>query len=99
MSVSLACIQLQSILYNNAYNVVCIVHIYYTYIYCTYTLYICFLYTYYTYVLYIWILTCILYIIGASDRILAGQSTFFVELAETAVILKSATKVSAYVYE
>ena len=29
--------------------------------------------------------------VGASDRILAGQSTFFVELAET-IILKSATQ-------
>jgi len=30
--------------------------------------------------------------VGASDRILAGQSTFFVELAETATILKQATQ-------
>lgn len=32
--------------------------------------------------------------IGASDKILSGQSTFFVELAETAMILKYATKQS-----
>ena len=31
--------------------------------------------------------------VGASDRILAGQSTFFVELAETATILKAASEV------
>ena len=30
--------------------------------------------------------------VGASDRILAGQSTFFVELAETAIILTAATQ-------
>ena len=30
--------------------------------------------------------------IGASDRITAGESTFFVELKETAAILKHATK-------
>jgi DNA mismatch repair protein MSH6 len=30
--------------------------------------------------------------VGASDRILAGQSTFFVELAETAIMLQSATQ-------
>jgi DNA mismatch repair protein MSH6 len=30
--------------------------------------------------------------VGASDRILAGQSTFFVELAETAVMLRQATE-------
>ena len=30
--------------------------------------------------------------VGASDRILAGQSTFFVELAETAIILGSASE-------
>lgn len=29
--------------------------------------------------------------VGASDRILAGQSTFFVELSETSLILKAAT--------
>ena len=34
--------------------------------------------------------------VGASDRILAGQSTFFVELAETATILKSASEVKFY---
>ena len=30
--------------------------------------------------------------IGASDKILAGESTFFVELSETACILHNATK-------
>jgi DNA mismatch repair protein MSH6 len=30
--------------------------------------------------------------VGASDRILAGQSTFFVELAETATMLHAATE-------
>lgn len=34
--------------------------------------------------------------VGASDRILAGQSTFFVELAETSLILKAATEVLHY---
>ena len=34
-----------------------------------------------------WIFT----MVGASDRILAGQSTFFVELSETANILHHAT--------
>ena len=34
--------------------------------------------------------------VGASDRILAGQSTFFVELAETATILKAASEVMFY---
>merc|ERR1711871_588367 len=32
--------------------------------------------------------------VGASDRILAGQSTFFVELAETATILRASTEFS-----
>lgn len=30
--------------------------------------------------------------VGASDRILSGQSTFFVELAETSIILRSASE-------
>jgi MutS domain V len=30
--------------------------------------------------------------LGASDRILLGQSTFFVELAETAAALRGATR-------
>ena len=33
--------------------------------------------------------------IGASDKILSGQSTFYVELAETAIILKHATMVNS----
>lgn len=36
--------------------------------------------------------------VGASDRILAGQSTFFVELAETTLILRAATTVSTSWY-
>lgn len=36
--------------------------------------------------------------VGASDRILAGQSTFFVELAETATILSAASKVDDLVF-
>ena len=30
--------------------------------------------------------------LGASDRIMSGESTFFVELTETATILKHATR-------
>ena len=30
--------------------------------------------------------------LGASDRIMHGESTFFVELSETSIILKHATK-------
>lgn len=36
--------------------------------------------------------------VGASDRILAGQSTFFVELAETATILNAATQVCKIIW-
>ena len=35
---------------------------------------------------------CIYTRLGASDRILLGQSTFFVELAETAAALRGATR-------
>lgn len=37
--------------------------------------------------------------IGASDRILSGQSTFFVELDETATILQHATKRSLVILD
>ena len=37
--------------------------------------------------------------VGASDRILAGQSTFYVELAETATILNQATKNSLVILD
>ena len=37
--------------------------------------------------------------VGASDRILAGQSTFFVELAETSVILRQATNTSLVILD
>lgn len=37
--------------------------------------------------------------VGASDRILAGQSTFFVELAETSMILSSATRHSLVILD
>ncbi|RYG49497.1 DNA mismatch repair protein MutS, partial [archaeon] len=37
--------------------------------------------------------------VGASDRILAGQSTFFVELAETSAILNQATRSSLVILD
>jgi DNA mismatch repair protein MSH6 len=37
--------------------------------------------------------------VGASDRILEGQSTFFVELSETATILKSASRHSLVILD
>lgn len=37
--------------------------------------------------------------VGASDRILAGQSTFYVELAETSAILHQATKASLVILD
>lgn len=37
--------------------------------------------------------------VGASDRILAGQSTFYVELAETATILNQATRNSLVILD
>lgn len=37
--------------------------------------------------------------VGANDRILAGQSTFFVELAETAIILRQATRHSLVILD
>jgi hypothetical protein len=37
--------------------------------------------------------------VGASDRILAGQSTFFVELSETSTILSLATRSSLVILD
>jgi DNA mismatch repair protein MSH6 len=37
--------------------------------------------------------------VGASDRILAGQSTFYVELSETATILHHATQRSLVILD
>lgn len=37
--------------------------------------------------------------VGASDRILAGQSTFYVELAETSAILNQATRHSLVILD
>ena len=37
--------------------------------------------------------------LGASDRILQGQSTFFVELAETAAALRGATRRSLCIFD
>jgi DNA mismatch repair protein MSH6 len=37
--------------------------------------------------------------LGASDRILSGQSTFFVELAETAAALRGATRRSLVIMD
>ena len=37
--------------------------------------------------------------LGASDRILMGQSTFFVELAETAAALRGATRRSLILFD
>lgn len=37
--------------------------------------------------------------LGASDRILLGQSTFFVELAETAAALRGATRRSLVIMD
>ena len=37
--------------------------------------------------------------VGASDRILAGQSTFYVELAETSTILNQATRASLVILD
>lgn len=37
--------------------------------------------------------------VGASDRILAGQSTFFVELTETSSILRLATRRSLVILD
>jgi DNA mismatch repair protein MSH6 len=36
--------------------------------------------------------------VGASDRILSGMSTFFVELAETAIILQTSSQVRVGIY-
>jgi len=37
--------------------------------------------------------------LGASDRILSGQSTFFIELAETAATLRGATRRSLVILD
>lgn len=37
--------------------------------------------------------------VGASDKILAGQSTFFVELSETSTILRAATRQSLVILD